>query len=62
MRVRNIAFALESLTNLNYADKDTFERLENVVLAKKDDLIPYYTIKILQSYLKIGMGSPNLYD
>lgn len=38
------------------------ERLERVVLAKIDEFIPHYIVKILSAYFKMGMGSSELYD
>ena len=38
------------------------ERFERVVLAKIDEFIPHYIVKILSSFFKMGLGSPELYD
>lgn len=54
MRPRGVAFAIEALANLNYQDKDVFGRLEKVVLAKLDEFIPHYAVKILAAYSKVG--------
>jgi hypothetical protein len=62
MRPRGVAFAIESLVNLNIDDADIFQRLERVTLAKIDEFIPHYLVKILSSYKKIGKGSSELYD
>lgn len=39
-----------------------FRRLENVVLTKKDELIPHYLVKVLVAYSQAGHGSGELYD
>jgi len=50
MRTRGIAFAIESIANLKYNSKEVFTRMERVVLAKLDDFIPHYLVKILASF------------
>ena len=62
MKGRGVAFAVESLCILQYKNEETFKRLERVVLAKLDDFIPHYSVKVLQSYYKMGYGSGELYD
>lgn len=36
--------------------------MERVTLAKLDDFIPHYAVKVLQAYYKSGYGSGELYD
>lgn len=62
MKPRGVAFAIESFANLGIYDEDLFKRMERVVLAKIDDFIPHYTIKVMQSFFKQGFGSGELYD
>ena len=62
MRPRGVAFAIESLANLELEDKTIFDRMERVVLAKLDEFIPHYVVKVLQSYYRVESGSPELYD
>jgi hypothetical protein len=62
MKPRGVAFAIESITNLDYRNEDTFKRLERVVLSKIDDFIPHYLVKVLSAYYKMGYGSGELYD
>ena len=62
MKARGVAFAIESIANLKYKNEDTFKKLEKVVLAKIDEFIPHYLVKILHSYYKIGFGSGEIYD
>ena len=62
MRARGIAFAIDSIANLNVKDASIFDRFERVILAKIDEFIPHYLVKILGSYYKMGHGSNELYD
>jgi hypothetical protein len=62
MKPRGVAFAVESIANLNYKNEETFKRLEKVVLSKLDEFIPHYIVKVLSSYYNIGFGSGDLYD
>lgn len=62
MKARAVSFALESISNMNYKDEETFKRFEKVVLAKFDEFIPHYYVKILSSYYQSGFGSGELYD
>ncbi|MFN9899490.1 MAG: hypothetical protein ACK55Z_12000, partial [bacterium] len=61
MRARGIAFAVEAISNLNHNDKEIFERIECVILAKIDDFIPHYIVKVMAAYFKMGFGSSDLY-
>ena len=47
MKGRGVAFAVESLCILQYKNEETFKRLDRVVLAKLDDFIPHYSVKVL---------------
>jgi hypothetical protein len=62
MKPRGVAFAIESLANLDYRNEDTYKRLANVVISKIDDFIPHYLVKVLSAYFKLGVGSGELYD
>jgi len=62
MRPRGIAFAVEAMANLGYADELVFRRIERVILAKIDEFIPHYVVKVLQAYYRSGQGSGELYD
>ena len=62
MRPRGVAFAIESLANLGMDDQTLFNRLERVTLAKIDEFIPHYLVKILTAFTKAGHGSSELYD
>ena len=62
MRPRGVAFAIESLAALNLEDKSIFDRMERVVIAKLDEFIPHYLVKVLQSYFRTQTGSGELYD
>ena len=62
MRARGVAFAIESIANTGIEDDASYKRLERVVLAKLDEFIPHYTIKVLSSFYKAGQGSGELYD
>jgi hypothetical protein len=62
MKPRGVAFAIESIANLDYRSEDTFKKLERVVISKFDDFIPHYMVKVLASYYKMGYGSGELYD
>ena len=62
MRARGLAFCLEALTNLNMKDEETFSRIEKVCIAKIDEFIPHYLVKIMSSFYKSGFGSNELYD
>ncbi|CDW77722.1 UNKNOWN [Stylonychia lemnae] len=62
MKARGVAFAIESIQNLDYRNEDTFKKLERVVLSKLEELIPHYLVKVLSSYFKMGYGSGELYD
>mmetsp|Transcript_17974 Transcript_17974/g.30585 ORF Transcript_17974/g.30585 Transcript_17974/m.30585 type:complete len:325 (-) Transcript_17974:938-1912(-) len=62
MRARGIAFAVEAIANLKIYDQQMFQRFETVILAKLDDFIPHYVVKILHSYFKTGYGSGDFYD
>lgn len=62
MKPRGVAFAIESIANLEYKQEETFKRLEKVVISKLDDFIPHYLVKVLAAYYKVGFGSGELYD
>ncbi len=62
MRARGVAFAIEAISNLNYSDKEIFDRIECVILAKIDEFIPHYIVKVMSAYYKMGYGSSDLYD
>jgi hypothetical protein len=62
MKPRGVAFAIESISNLDYRNEDTFKKLEKVVISKFDDFIPHYMVKVLAAYYKMGYGSGELYD
>ena len=62
MKPRGVAFAIESIANLEYKNEDTFKKLERVVISKLDEFIPHYLVKVLNSYYKVGYGSGELYD
>lgn len=62
MKPRGVAFAIESIANLDYKNEDTFKKLEKVVVSKLEDFIPHYMVKVLGSYYKMGYGSGELYD
>ena len=62
MKPRGVAFAIESIANLDYKSEETFKKLEKVVISKFDDFIPHYMVKVLASYYKMGYGSGELYD
>lgn len=62
MRARGVAFAVEAISNLNHNDKEIFERIECVILAKIDEFIPHYIVKVMAAYFKMGFGSSELYD
>lgn len=62
MKPRGIAFATESLCNLGYLDKESFEKIERVTLAKLDDFNHHYTVKMLSAFYKMGYGSNEFYD
>jgi hypothetical protein len=62
MKPRGVAFAIESIANLDYKSEETFKKLEKVVISKFDDFIPHYMVKVLASYYKMGFGSGELYD
>jgi hypothetical protein len=62
MKPRGVAFAIESIANLDYKNEDTFKKLEKVVISKLEDFIPHYMVKVLASYYKAGYGSGELYD
>jgi hypothetical protein len=62
MKPRGVAFAIESIANLEYKNEDTFKKMEKVVISKLDDFIPHYMVKVLNSYYKMGYGSGELYD
>lgn len=62
MKPRGVAFAIESIANLDYRHEETFKRLEKVVISKIDDFIPHYYVKVLHAYYKMGYGSGELYD
>lgn len=57
MKPRGIAFALESIVNVQYKNEEVFNWFEKVIFAKINGFIPHYLIKILNSYYTIGMGS-----
>ena len=50
-------FAVEAIANLNFDNELVFKRVERVVLAKIDEFIPHYIVKVLQAYYKSGQGS-----
>ena len=62
MKPRGVAFAIESFANLGVQDPEVFSRMERVTLAKLDDFIPHYIVKVLHSFYKMGYGSGELYD
>ena len=62
MRPRGVAFAIEAFANLGYKDEELFKRMERVTLAKLDEFIPHYTVKVLSAYYSSGFGSGELYD
>lgn len=62
MKPRGVAFAIESIANLDYKNEDTYKKMEKVVISKLDDFIPHYLVKVLNSYYKVGFGSGELYD
>lgn len=62
MRARGVAFAIEAFANLGYQDEELFKRMERVTLAKLDEFIPHYVVKVLQAYYSTGFGSGELYD
>ena len=62
MRPRGVAFAVEAMANLHFTDEKVFQRIERVILAKLDEFIPHYIVKVLSSYYKLGYGSGELYD
>ncbi len=62
MKPRGVAFAIESIANLDYKNEETFKKLERVVVSKLEDFIPHYMVKVLASYYKMGYGSGELYD
>jgi hypothetical protein len=47
MRPRGIAFAVEAIANLNFNNELVFTRVERVILAKIDEFIPHYIVKVL---------------
>ena len=49
-------------TSSHIMKKETFKKLEKVVISKFDDFIPHYMVKVLASYYKMGYGSGELYD
>ena len=74
MKARGVAFAIESLSRLTELEsngepiiaqeeaEEIFVRLERVVLAKIDEFIPHYLIKVLTAFASAGYGSGELYD
>jgi hypothetical protein len=62
MRARGVAFAVEGISNLKLFEKTVFDRLEQVVLAKLEEFIPHYQVKVLHAYFSMGYGSGDLYD
>lgn len=62
MKARGVAFAIESIQNLDYKNEEVFKKLERVVLSKIDEFIPHYHVKVLSSFYKMGYGSGELYD
>lgn len=62
MKPRGVAFAIESIANLEYKNEEVFQRLERVVISKLDDFIPHYMVKVLAAYYKANYGSGDLYD
>lgn len=62
MKPRGVAFAIESISAMNYKNEEVFKRLEKVVVSKIDEFIPHYFVKVLTSYYKMGYGSGELYD
>jgi len=62
MKPRGVAFAIESIANLEHRNEESYKRLERVVLSKIDEFIPHYLVKILQAFYKMGYGSGELYD
>jgi hypothetical protein len=47
MKPRGVAFAIESIANLEHKNEESYKRLERVVLSKIDEFIPHYLVKIL---------------
>eukprot|EP00347_Sterkiella_histriomuscorum_P005947 403354650 len=62
MKPRGVAFAIESMQNLDYRNDEAYAKLDRVVLSKLDEFIPHYLVKIMQSYYKLGYGSGDFYD
>jgi hypothetical protein len=62
MKPRGVAFAIESIANLDYKNEETFKKMEKVVISKLEDFIPHYLVKVLHAYYRIGYGSGELYD
>jgi len=62
MKPRGVSFSIESFANLNIKDEKLFNKMERVTLAKLDEFIPHYTVKVLYSFYKMGYGSGELYD
>lgn len=62
MRPRGIAFAVESMANLDFEDKEVWERLERVIMAKMDDFNGHYLVKMMFAFKKMGAGSNDFYD
>jgi len=62
MKPRGVAFAIEAFSNLGIQDEELFKRMERVTLAKLDDFIPHYIVKVMQAFYNMGYGSGELYD
>jgi hypothetical protein len=62
MRPRGVAFAIESLCQLQIESKELYDRMERVTLAKLDDFNIHYIVKVLMSFSKMNAGSSDLYD
>jgi hypothetical protein len=54
MKPRGVAFALESITNLQYFNPDLYKWFEKVIHSKMDDFISHYNVKILNSFSIAG--------
>jgi hypothetical protein len=57
-----VGFIFRHMAEKRQNDKEIFERIECVILAKIDDFIPHYIVKVMAAYFKMGFGSSDLYD
>ena len=66
MKPRGVAFAIEAISFIvgeqEQESEQVFKKLEKVVLAKIDDFIPHYLVKVLAAYSKMRTGSGEFYD